>query len=135
MKKLTAFLFAFTLCACLVGCNTSSQKVKLIKNDNVKSVAVTSLPELYEYTFYDNAAKEIVDHLASLHLNADFKENPDDCDGMTWVICIQYENGKKTTVYHFGNMFIRAEDGPWYKMAENEAGYLDSLIKKLNNQA
>lgn len=134
MKKLTAFVLTLFLFACLTGCNASYQKVGLLETDNVESVAISSHPAGFEYIFYNDAAKEIVEHLANLHLSAKFKENPDDYDGMTWEVSVQYENGEKTTVYHFGNLFIRTQEGPWYKMAEDEAGYLDTLIEKLNSE-
>jgi len=37
-------------------------------------------------------------------------------------------------VYHFGNMFIRNEDGPWYRMEYEEAARFDALLDELNGE-
>ncbi len=63
---------------------------------------------------------------------SDFEENPDEYSGMTWVIVLEYEDGSKETVYHFGNMFIRTNGGSWYKMTYEQAGAFDSLLWELN---
>ena len=52
---------------------------------------------------------------------------------MAWVISLEYDNGDVLTVYHFGNMFIRTENGPWYKMTYDEAKRFDTLLNELNN--
>lgn len=103
----------------------------LWENEPVVKIHVTSLPEEYDYSFDKDAAQEIAEYLKGLTLISDFTENPDEYAGMTWVIEVEYENGKSGAVYHFGNMFIRTDHGKWYKMVQNEAAELDTLIEKL----
>lgn len=142
MKKLVAFVLVLILIVCFCGCNNhqaqngdnqQSQDVKLLEEGNVKSVSVTSLPEGYEYSFSGDDAKTVVDYLVNLNLITEFKENPNEYVGMTWVISLEYENGDTTIIYHFGNMFIRTESGPWYQMTYEEASRFDALLNELNN--
>ena len=142
MKKTITILLAavmlLSLSACFGGCDNrqsavgdhqQSQRTKLLEADEVKSVSVTSLPESYRHSFGGEDAQAIADYLANLNLLADFKEDPDEYDGMTWVISLEYENGNVETVYHLGNMFVRTEHGPWYRMADGEARRFDDLLK------
>ncbi len=104
----------------------------IIQSDTVKNVSITSLPEGYEYSFTGDDVKVLADYFNKLELNANFKENPNEYSGMTWVVCFEDENGDTTTLYHFGNMFIRTEDGPWYQMTYEEASGFDALLYELN---
>lgn len=134
MKKITALIFTLVCMCGLIGCNNqSSQKVELLKDGNVNNIVVTSLPEGYNYSFNGDDAKAIVDYLLNLNLDDSFKENPEEYDGMAWVISLEYDSGDSLTVYHFGNMFIRTESGPWYKMNYDEASRFDALLNEQNN--
>jgi hypothetical protein len=104
----------------------------LLQAGDVTQVSVTSLPEGYAYAYEGEDAGVIADYLGSLSLQSRFAENPDEYTGMTWVISLSYADGNTVTVYHSGNMFIRAEDGPWYKMSYEEASRLEALLEKLN---
>ena len=110
------------------------ESAPLLKSRGAKSVSVTSLPEGYDYYYEGNDAKLIEDYLFDLNLISDFEENPDEYFGMTWVISLEYENGEERTVYHFGNMFIRAENEPWYRMTYEEAYRFDALLIELNGK-
>ncbi len=137
MKKICCAFLALLLCFGVFGCkqnNDDSQMngSKLLKECNVESVSVSSIPENYEYSFGGDDAKAIVDYIEKLNLITDFKENPNEYGGMTWVISIEYENGDHTTVYHFGNMFIRTENGSWYKMKSEEAQRFEYLLNDLS---
>ena len=136
MKKLIALLLTLICLLCIVGCSQQSQQIQstqLLAEGNVIKIAVSSLPEGYNYSFDGEEAKEIIDYLSNLNLQSNFEENPDEYNGMTWVICLEYDNGDKLTVYHFGNMFIRTEKGPWYKMTYDEASRFDALLDELNS--
>ena len=104
----------------------------LTRKDGAVRVEVRSLPEGYAYSFAEEDAEAIVAYLSGLHLRSDFPENPDKYVGMTWVISLAYENGEAETVYHFGNMFIRTENGPWYLMQYEEANRFGTLCHELN---
>ena len=104
----------------------------LVQAGDVTRVTVSSLPGGYDYAYEGEDALAIVDYLDSLSLQSRFAENPDEYTGMTWVISLSYADGNTVTVYHSGNMFIRAADGPWYKMSYEEASRLEALLEKLN---
>lgn len=110
----------------------SGKGVILLKEGNVESISVTSLTEGYNYSFDGDAAGNVVDYLANLKLAADFEENPNEYTGVTWVISLEYEDGDITTIYHFGNMFIRSDSGLWYKMNFDEANQLSVLLDDLS---
>lgn len=106
----------------------------LLQAGDVTQVAVSSLPEGYAYAYEGEDALAIVDYLESLSLRSEFEENPDEYTGMTWVISVEYADGSTVTVYHFGNMFIRAADGPWYRMEYEEAERFHALLDELNGE-
>ena len=106
----------------------------LLQAGDVTQVAVSSLPGGYAYAYEGENAMAIVDYLDSLSLQSRFKEDPDEYTGMTWVISVDYADGSTVTVYHFGNMFIRAADGPWYRMEYEEADRFHALLDELNGE-
>ena len=112
----------------------SSEENTLLPEGEVTQASFSSLPEGYAYSFQGTEAQAIADYLRSLHLISDFTENPYEYFGMTWVISLEYADGSTLTVYHFGNLFIRAEDGPWYKMEYEEADRLNQLLAELNRE-
>ena len=135
MRKLFAILMAIFCTLGIVGCSQQPQQVQgnqLLEEGDVIKIDVSSLPEKYNYSFNEEDAKEIIDYLSNLNLQSNFEENPNEYDGMTWVISLEYDNNNKLTVYHFGNMFIRAEKGSWYKMAYEEASRFDTLLDELS---
>ncbi len=134
MKRRLFLLLAITLClSVLSGC--AGEKFEAPANEGIASVSVSSLPEGYNYSFDGEDAKAVADYFASLNLISVFPENPDEYAGMTWVISIEYDNGAEETLYHFGNMFIRRDDGPWYKMKYDEAARFGALLDELNDDA
>ena len=136
MKKLMAIVMTVLCVLVIAGCSQQSQQVKgnqLLAEGNVINVDISSLPEGYNYSFGGEGAKAIVDYLSDLNLNSKFEENPNEYSGMTWVISLEYENGDVLSVYHFGNMFIRSENGSWYRMTYDEASRFDMLLDELSN--
>jgi hypothetical protein len=105
---------------------------KLFAEGNVISIKVSSLPEGLEYSFSGEETIDIINYISSLHLENDFEENPNEYGGLTWVIFLEYEDGDSLTIYHFGNMFIRSDKSPWYKMDYEEASRFEQLLNKLN---
>ena len=117
----------------LFDSDAETEGALLLKEGAIKNASITSLPEGYAYSFDGEAAERITDYISELNLITDFPENPNEYAGMTWVISLQYETGDVLTIYHFGNLFIRAEDGPWYKMTYEEANRFSELLNELNN--
>lgn len=138
MKRIPAITLTLVmLLAALTGCvasqNPEISQNKLLREENVKRVSVTSEPNGYEYSFSGDNVKAVTDYLSNLHLAADFKDNPNGYVGMTLVVSLEYDNGTSSTIYHFGNMFIRADNGPWYKMDYDEASRFHPLLQELSS--
>ena len=112
----------------------SQQDIALIPEGTVTAVRVTSMPEGYDFSFTGKEAEKIAGYFRSLNLISDFEENPNEYSGMTWCVTLEYETGKSLDVYHFGNMFVRTEDGPWYRMTYEEASAFDTLIWDLSEE-
>ena len=112
--------------------NTNAEGGLLLRDGNVKSISVSSLPNGYDYSFKGKDAEKIIDYLSDLSLIEQFEENPNEYTGMTWVISLEYEEGDALQIYHFGNMFIRIKGGSWYKMTDDEALRFEALLEELN---
>ena len=135
MKRIIVLALTLAmLIAAFSGCSESKDNSSLPVSGKggIKSVSVSSLPKGYNYSFGKNDADAIIDYLSNLNLISDFEENPNEYAGMTWVISLEYENGDIVTVYHFVNMFICADGGPWYKMNFEEASRFDALLDELS---
>ena len=133
MKKIAVLVLALLCMVAMVGCSSTYAKGSvLLKEGKVKNVSLSSLPEGYDYSYTGQDAQAIVDYLSNLDLLSDFEENPDHYGGMTWVIDLEYADGSKETIYHSGNMFIRASGDPWYRMTDEQAHAFDSLLDELN---
>jgi len=48
----------------------------------------------------------ILNYLTGLNLQSNFPENPDEYNGIVYVITITYEDGTEKMYSHFGNMFF-----------------------------
>ena len=134
MKKIIAIVLVCICVLGIVGCSQQPQQVQggeLLAEGKVINIDISSLPEGYNYSFSGKDAKAIIDYLSTLNLESNFEENPNEYDGMTWVISLKYENGDALTIYHFGNMFIRVKGGSWYKMTYDEASRFDTLLDEL----
>ena len=103
-----------------------------LKGGDITGIHVTSSPKGYDYSFTGDKAQEIVDYLSSLNLIVNFPENPEDYDGMTWIITVIYDNKETLNIYHDG-MFISTLNGTWYKMSYEEASRFDHIIWSYSN--
>ena len=103
--------------------------LKVIKE--VSHIDVSSLPEGYNYAFDEPAQiSKVTEYLNGLHLISRYSENPDEYDGMTWVVELSNKDGVKQTIYLFGNMFARADAGPWFKLDYEEAEAFEKVLGK-----
>ena len=127
MKRILFMILTLAVCLpVLSGCSQQN-----LDENSIKRISVTSLPKGYEYSFKGADAQAIVDYLESLHLTPFSGINSE--DGMAWVISIEHENGKITTVYHSCNKYIMAEGGLRYEMIFEEADRFSSLLYELDN--
>lgn len=134
MRKYLCVILAVLLLLCAGGCNDvdSVPNDLLPGTEGISRITVTSMPESYQYSFSGDSAKTLAQCITDMELAADFPEDPNVYAGMTWVITVQYEDGTAVTVYLFGNMFIRAGDGPWFKVSANEAEAFERLLTSLS---
>lgn len=131
MKRIIAFTLVLASALTMVGCSAvATEGGLLLKEGKIERISVISQPEGYIYSFSGNEAKTIIDYISGLNLSAKFSENPNEHTGMVWVIYLEYEGGDILTIYHCGNMFIRANDGLWYKMNYEEASQLEALLNE-----
>ncbi|MDY0278664.1 MAG: hypothetical protein RBQ97_11340 [Acholeplasma sp.] len=103
-----------------------------ISDDNITAIVINTLPESKEHSrMYRDTEKinKFIAYLNELSLKDTFTENPDKYNGMTSIIGISYADGRQTIVYHFGNMFIKENEGKWKRMTYNEAVKLHELIQ------
>ena len=128
-------IFALTLILAVIimtfsGCgkDKGDQTSLSLEKDGIVNIKVSSFPGEYNHSFSEDDADIIVDYLSGWKLISEFAEDPDVYAGMTWEILIEYENGDIVTVYYFGNMFIRTDSGPWYKMNYDEAKRFDTFL-------
>lgn len=127
MKRILLIILTLAICLpILSGCSLPE-----LDENSIKRIAVTSLPEGYEYSFKGDDAQAIVDYLESLHLTP-YLGLPSET-GMAWVISIEHENGEVTTVYHSCNKYIMAEGGLRYEMIFEEANRFSTLLYELDN--
>ncbi len=110
------------------GSGQGAVVTELISDEDIESVDISSLPEGYSCSLDGDNAEKIVSNISKMHLDSDFPENPDEYDGMTWVVKVRYKGNRESTLYLFGNMFIRTEEGPWYKMDYDEAAAIDKQL-------
>jgi hypothetical protein len=135
LKHLKALVIVIIACLLtMTACSgTTTKGGVLLREGIVKRISVTSLPEGYDYSFTGDSAQSIIKYLSELNLLSHFSENPNEYDGMTWVISLEYEGGIIHTIYHFGNMFIKTSGSSWYKMTHEEASRFDELLNELSN--
>lgn len=115
---------------CGYGYSRSRQRSVLLKDSDIHSVTVSSYPKEYSYSFSGDDVNEFTDYLFGLTLDADLEDNPNDYFGVTWVILLEYDNGETSSLYHFGNKFIRSDDSRWYEMTDDEASKLEDLLNR-----
>lgn len=135
MKRIKTLAIVILACfLAMTACSSTVAKSEiLLREGTVRKISVTSLPKGYDYSFTGDKAQSIVNYISELNLLGDYPENPDEYNGMTWVISLEYEDGDTHTIYHSGNMFIRTDDSSWYKMTYEEASRFETLIRELSN--
>lgn len=135
LKRIVALLLMLICLFSFTGCyGIRVEEGKLLEAGTVKSITVTTMPAgQYENTFRDTDANDIIKYLSSLKLIDDYQENPAECEGMTYLISLKYENGEVLTFYHVNNMFIKTDNSSWYKMNYEEAARFETLLNDLDN--
>ena len=131
MKRLALIISGIIIIGILLAALNSTHSLN-ISEDNITAIVIDTLPKREEYSrvYRDTEKiKKVTGYLNGLSLKRKFFENPYEYNGMTYIINISYADGSQNLVYHFGNMFIRKNEGKWKRMAYNEAEKLDKLIQ------
>lgn len=131
MKRLVVIIGGIVIISILLVTLNSAQNLNIL-DDNITAIVINTLPEREEYSrvYRDTEKiKKITGYLNGLSLKRKFFGNPYEYNGMTYIINISYADGSQNIVYHFGNMFIRKNEGKWKRMTYNEAEKLDKLIQ------
>lgn len=119
-----------------IGSTTTPGEEHLpLPGGSIKSIEVYPYLGSSHYIFIGEEAAAVFDYLTQLNVTSDFPENPGEYDGGGWDITIHYQRDHTLRLCHFGNMFIRIEAGPWYKMDYEEASYFSTLVSELAQRA
>lgn len=132
-KKFAFIILAFTLpILFLVGCKSKNVKFNVIL-ENINNIEITSLPISDNYNKiinYNEDIENIVKYLNSIHPFIT-KENPNEYVGQSIIIKINYKDGSTKEYNHFGNKFIKEDDGTFYELKYEEAEKLEVIINNI----
>lgn len=132
-KKFLFIILTFTLpIIFLMGCKSQSIKFNVI-GENINNIEISSLPESEDYnkTLNNNEdIDKIVKYLNSINPFAT-KENSNEYVGQSIIIKINYKDSSTKEYYHFGNKFIKEDDGIFYELKYEEAEKLDEIINNI----
>ena len=134
-KKIFAVLILVLCLAMLAGCKSQEKTTPntlLPGTDGITAVTVSSMPQGYDYSFSGENAETLAEYILNMDMVSDFEEDPNVYTGMTWVIAVEYADGKTVTVYLFGHTFIRSGDDPWLKVSTKAAEGLEALMDSLS---
>ena len=135
MRRFAAILLATVVCVSLLaGCDSKAGQTQEALLPSVKGIAgveISSLPGLYSGGCTGKDATALAERILAIPTKADYTEDPNVYTGMTWVLVFLYEDGRIVTVELFANMFIQADDGPWYRVPVQDAQALSDHLLSL----
>ena len=129
MKKLAAWVLILALAACMAGCKGQEARNPLLPEGTVTGIGVTAFPEEHSRSFAGAEAEKLLRYLRGLELLETFEEDPGSYTGQTWVITLTYESGDEVTLYLFAELFLKAEDGPWYRISGKDGSRFEKFVK------
>ena len=101
---------------------------------SVVSVDVVTLPESQQYErHYTDEAKiqAIISYFNNLTLSDNIDAAADESAGMSYLVTVTYNDGSELTYVHFGNKYLRINNGAWKEMRYEEAVHLEELLNEL----
>ena len=132
-KKFLRIILTFALSIIfLIGCKSQNIKFNVI-GENINNIEISTLPESDDYnkTLYNiEDIDTIVKYLNSITPFIT-KENPDEYVGLSIIIKINYKDGSTKQYNHFGNKFIKEDDGEFYELKYDEAEKFEEIIKTI----
>lgn len=132
-KKFLFIILTFTLpIIFLMECKSQSIKFNVI-GENINNIEISSFPESEDYnkTLNNNEdIDKIVKYLNSINPFTT-KENSNEYVGQSIIIKINYKDSSTKKYYHFGNKFIKEDDGIFYELKYEEAEKLNEIINNI----
>ena len=129
MKKMTAWLLIAAWILCLAGCKGQKANNPLVPEGKLAEIAVTAFPEEFARVYKGGEAEQLLGYLRGLELLESFEEDPNVYTGQTWVITLAYESGERVTLHLFADLFLKTEDGPWYRIAGKDGSRFGEMVR------
>lgn len=116
----------------LVGCKSQNIKLSVIE-EKINNIEISSLPESDNYNKILYNIEDIDTIVKYLNSITPFiaKENPDEYVGQLITIKINYKDGSTKQYNHFGNKFIKEDEGEFYELKYDEAEKLEEIINNI----
>ncbi len=98
---------------------------------DVRKLNISTMPYTEEYDKICKVTQvisDVVAHINNMSLTEDFEEDPGKYDGMTLVLEFHLYDGSEVIVYAFGGMFLRIENGPWFRIDNKEYNELEEMV-------
>ena len=132
MKKWILWIVALIfLLVCTWPSNGAVKGNTLLKEGQVKQISVTSSMGNYRYCFSGEDIKPIIDYISGSNLTPVSSRA---IDTLGWTIFLEYEDGDPLTIHYIGDMYIRTQDGLWYRIEGNEGSSFGSLLYTISNK-
>ncbi len=132
-KKFLLIILTFTIpIIILMGCKSKNINFN-VTGENINNIEISSLPESDDFNKILNNNGDIDTIVKYLNSINPFitKENPNEYVGQTIIIKFNYKDGSTKEYYHFGNMFIKEDDGIFYELKYEEAEKLGEIINNI----
>ncbi len=99
----------------------------LSREDLPASITISSSPKQPTYIFSPKGIATVTDWINSLH----FLYEPADVqpNGTTWVVQLEYPDGKTQTLYQC-DRYIRSGSDPWYEIPYDESDDISVLVQE-----
>lgn len=133
MTKIKLIIFTLALCLVFTGCDNLSKITNVDTSKEVKEIKIFTRPVSKDSSKIINDRDSIdivIKYLNSLKLKEP-KENPDDYEGMSYIIQITYSDDSKKEYYHSGNKFFKEAGSTWREMEYKQAEQFSSIYDNL----
>lgn len=100
---------------------------------SVTGITISTHPGEERYELSDaKRIKTVTNYLNHLKMEKNSSVDPEDYDGMTSDIQVNYAGGKECMVQHMANQFVQKDGGPWYQLEKEEGLRWDSILEEVS---
>ena len=132
MKKWIAWGMLF-VCLFTVGCGKQAQRNNtLLPEETAVKAEVLAFPVSQNFTINGNDAQRLAEKLSGFTLAYVPGSDLETYTGQTWMFTFTYESGETAVAYVFADLFMRVNDGSWYKITDSKEGALEAFLDKLH---